>query len=122
MSRKEDHNFDITFYESVLRREPRYADVIELLGSLYTKTGRITDGLRMDRKLVRLRPDNATAHYNLGCSLALVRRKADAVRALRRAIELGYNDYGWMAKDTDLEGLKKNPEFQELLAKLGTTK
>ena len=122
MSRKEDHNFDITFYESVLRREPRYADVIELLGSLYTKTGRITDGLRMDRKLVRLRPDNATAHYNLGCSLALVRRKADAVRALRRAIELGYNDYLWMAKDTDLEGLQKNPEFQELLAKLGTTK
>ena len=45
-----------------------------MLGGLYTKQGRIADGLKMDRKLVRLRPDNATAHYNLACSLALSRR------------------------------------------------
>lgn len=118
MSRKEDHAFDIAFYESVLRREPRYDEVIEILGGLYTKTGRISDGLKMDRKLVRLRPDNATAHYNLACSLALVRRKADALRALQRAIELGYDDYQWMAEDADLDGLKKSPEFHALLAKL----
>lgn len=118
MSRKEDHAFDIAFYESVLRRQPRYDEVIELLGGLYTKAGRIADGLKMDRKLVRLRPDNATAHYNLACSLALVRRKADALRALRRAIELGYDDHQWMAEDADLDGLKKSPEFQALLAKL----
>jgi len=118
MSRKEDHAFDIAFYESVLRRQPRYDEVIELLGGLYTKAGRISDGLKMDRKLVRLRPDNATAHYNLACSLALVRRKADALRALRRAIELGYDDYQWMADDADLDGLKASPEFQALLAKL----
>jgi tetratricopeptide (TPR) repeat protein len=118
MSRKEDHAFDISFYESVLRRDPRYADVVELLGGLYTKAGRIADGLKMDRKLVRLRPDNATAHYNLACSLAIVRRKADALRALRRAIELGYDDHQWMADDADLDGLKASPEFQALLAKL----
>ncbi|MEI6862760.1 MAG: hypothetical protein WCL04_10990 [Verrucomicrobiota bacterium] len=118
MARKEDPTFDIAFYESVLRREPRYADVVEILGGLYTKTGRIADGLRMDRRLVRLRPDNATAHYNLGCSLALVKRKADALRALRRAIELGYDDHGWMAEDPDLAGLKKSAEFQTLLTTL----
>lgn len=115
MSRKEDHAFDISFYESVLRRDPRYADVVEILGGLYTKTGRITDGLRMDRKLVRLRPDNATAHYNLACSLALVKRKADALRSLRRAIELGYDDHQWMGDDSDLVSLKGNKEFQQLL-------
>ena len=118
MSRKEDHTFDIAFYESVLRRDPRYADVVELLGNLYTKTGRIADGLRMDRRLVRLQPDNATAHYNLACSLALVRRKADALRALRRAVELGYDDHRWMADDRDLGCLKDSPEFQALLEQL----
>ncbi len=118
MSRKEDHAFDIAFYESVLRRDPRYADVVELLGGLYTKAGRIADGLRMDRRLVRLQPDNSTAHYNLACSLALVRRKADALRALRRAIELGYDDHHWMADDADLECLKNSPEFQALLRTL----
>ena len=118
MARKEDPAFEITFYESVLRRDPRYADVIEILGGLYTKTGRIADGLKMDRKLVKLEPSNATAHYNLACSLALLKRKADALRILERAITLGYTDYEWMAKDPDLETLKKSAEFRALIAKL----
>jgi tetratricopeptide (TPR) repeat protein len=116
--RKEDPAWDIGFFENVLRRDPAYVDVIEILGGLYTKTGRIADGLRMDRKLVRLQPGNATAYYNLACSLALSARKADAIRALRRAIDLGYKDYDWMAQDPDLEGLKGLPTFEALLRKL----
>ena len=117
-ARKEDPSWDITFFENVLRRDPRYVDVIEILGGLYTKTGRIADGLRMDRKLVRLQPDNATAHYNLACSLALSSRKGDAMRALERAVELGYKDYDWLSQDPDLEGLKGVPEFESLLRRL----
>lgn len=118
MAKKEDPAFEISFYESILRRDPRYSDVIEILGGLYTKTGRIADGLRMDRKLVRLQPTNATAHYNLACSLALSKRPADALRSLREAVKLGYEDYDWMSQDPDLEVLKKSPEFRALLKKL----
>jgi len=70
-----DLEFETRFFEAVHRRDPRFTDVIELLGGLYTKQGRIAEGLKMDRKLVRLEPDNATAHYNLACSLALVRQE-----------------------------------------------
>jgi hypothetical protein len=118
MSRKEDPAFDIAFYESVLRRQPGYDDVIELLGGLYTKTGRIADGLKMDRKLVKLQPTNATARYNLACSLALSKRKTDALRELHAAVALGYTDYDWMSRDPDLAGLKTAAGFKELLAKL----
>lgn len=116
--RKDDPNWDIRFYETVLRRAPGYIDVIEILGGLYTRTGRIADGLRMDRKLVRIQPHNATAHYNLACSLALSDRKADAIRALRRAIELGYRDHEWMTQDPDLEALKGVSAFDNLLGQL----
>ncbi len=115
---KSDPEFEIAFYESVLRRDASYSDVIELLGGLYTKQGRIADGLKMDRRLVKLQPDNATAHYNLACSLALVRRKRDALRSLQQAITLGYRDYDWMLQDPDLDELKKHPEFVTLLAQL----
>ncbi|HEU5079818.1 MAG TPA: hypothetical protein VFT72_11445 [Opitutaceae bacterium] len=118
MSRKEDPAFEIGFFESVLRRDPTYTDVIEILGGLYTKTGRIADGLRMDRKLVRLLPTNATAHYNLACSLALSKRPSDAMRSLSEAVKLGYEDIDWMLQDPDLEGLKDHPEFKRLVAKL----
>lgn len=112
---KPDPEFEIAFYESILRRDARYTEVIELLGGLYTKQGRIADGLKMDRKLVRLQPDNATAHYNLACSLALTNRKRDALRSLRQAVALGYRDFDWMAQDPDLEDLKTHPEFVALL-------
>ena len=73
---KPDNDFQIKFYEGVLRRNPADREVIELLGGLYTKEGRVDEGLRMDRRLVRLAPENPIAHYNLACSLALKRRKA----------------------------------------------
>lgn len=120
MSRPKNHDpeFEMRFFESVLRRDGRYTDVVELLGGLYTKHGRIADGLKMDRRLVRLKPANATAHYNLACSLALLKRKADALRSLRHAVKLGYCDFDWMLQDPDLEELKTHPEFLSLLRQL----
>jgi len=112
--------FETSFFESVLRRDRSYTDVIEILGGLYTKQGRIADGLKMDRRLVRLQPKNSTAHYNLACSLALMKRKPDALRELKLAVDLGYNDYAWMAKDPDLIALREHPEFQRLLSLIKT--
>jgi len=121
MSRKDDPTFDIGFFESILKRDPRYTEVVEILGGLYTKVGRIADGLKMDRKLVRLLPTNATAHYNLACSLALSKRPTEALHSLHQAVDLGYSDADWMLQDPDLEGLKSNPQFQKLLRRLGET-
>ncbi len=118
MSKKPDHTFEIAFYESILRREPSYGEVIEILGGLYTKAGRIDDGLRMDRKLVRLQPDNATAHYNLACSLALLERANEALRTLEKAVALGYDDVDWLIKDPDLKSLAEEPRYAKLLAQL----
>jgi predicted Zn-dependent protease len=113
-----DPEFEIRFFESILRRNSSYAAVVELLGGLYTRQGRVADGLRMDRKLVKLQPQNATAHYNLACSLALSKRKSDAIHALREAVKLGYTDFDWMQQDPDLEVLKHHPDFQSLLRTL----
>lgn len=120
MSKPKSHDpeFEIRFFESVLRRDRNYANVVEILGGLYTRQGRLSDGLKMDRRLVKLQPENATAHYNLACSLALSKRKSDALNELRRAVQLGYRDFDWMQQDPDLEPLKAHPDFQRLLVEL----
>ncbi|PTX91127.1 hypothetical protein [Opitutus sp. ER46] len=113
-----DPEFEIRFFESVLRRDRGYTAVVEILAGLYTKQGRIADGLRMDRRLVKLQPENATAHYNLACSLALSKQNRAALRALQHAIDLGYDDFDWMQQDPDLDALKERPEFIALLEQL----
>lgn len=116
--RSRDPEFEIRFFEAVLRYDRNYTAVVEILAGLYTKQGRIADGLRMDRRLVKLQPHNATAHYNLACSLALVKRNGAALRALQQAIELGYSDFDWMQQDPDLDALKDRPEFIAMLEQL----
>jgi Flp pilus assembly protein TadD len=122
MARKEDTAWEIGFFETVLKRSPRDTAVLGILGNLYTKTGRVADGLRMDRRLVRLLPEDALAHYNLACSLALSKRPTDALRHLQSAVDLGYDDPHWMAEDPDLHSLHAHPRFKKLLAALNAPK
>ncbi len=115
MARKTDPEWEIGFFESIYRRDPHYEDVVAILGGLYTRTGRIADGLKMDRRMVRICPRDATAHYNLACSLALSERYRDALKSLHQAVELGYADYDWMENDPDLNCLHDYPEFSDLV-------
>lgn len=115
---KQNWKFEIDFYESILAKDPKYAEVIEMLAHLYTKVGRIDDGLAMDERLVALEPHKSINHYNLACSYALKDRYEDALKALQKAIHMGYKDVEWMEEDKDLEPLHAYPEFKKLIAQL----
>ena len=117
-STRPDPQFEIEFFEAIYRRCPDYTEVVGLLGGLYTKVGRVADGLRMDRKLVKLEPDNATAHYNLACSLALCKKRPDALKSLRKAVDLGYSDRDWMEQDPDYDSIRNEPRFKKLMEKV----
>lgn len=113
-----DYTFEIQFFENIYRRNPSDPRVVEILGHLYTRQNRIDDGLRMDRRMVRLRPEDPLSHYNLACSLALKQRKRDAINSLRRAVELGYRNADWLLEDPDLEELRGEPAFEALLSEI----
>lgn len=119
MSKREKYDFEIGFFEDLHRRMPKDVRTASILAHLYTEVGQVEDGLRIDRKLVRLTPEDPTAHYNLACSLALKGRFADAVGALREAVSLGYEDFDWMRKDPDLVELQDNSAFLSFLNELG---
>jgi Flp pilus assembly protein TadD len=108
--------FQISVYEDHLRTTPDDADVLESLGHLLTRSGRLHEGLAADRRLVELRPDEPVAHYNLACSLALVGSLDAALERLRAAMTMGFRDVAFIRKDRDLAPLRGDPRFEELLA------
>lgn len=108
-------DFEIDFFGGILQRNPNYVDVLRVLGHLLTLKGRYADGLQVDRRLVQLRPSDALAHYNLACSYALLKRADQAIKTLRRAVELGYRDFRFMREDSDLDILRHDPRFRQLL-------
>ena len=111
---------EMDFLEKIMRRLPGDVDVLEALGDLYTRAGRYEDGLAVDRKLVEMEPDDMTIWYNLGCSLALLKQRDAALKALQRAVELGYSDHEWMRRDTDLQSLRDDKDFNRLLKNITT--
>ncbi len=109
-------DFEIEFYQSILQRYPEYVDVLRILGNNLTIKGRVTEGLNIDLRLVQLRPLDYLAHYNLACSFSLLRQTEPALAALRRAIELGYRDFRYMSQDRDLENIRHDPRYRQLLS------
>jgi tetratricopeptide (TPR) repeat protein len=116
MTRAELRELDvqIDFIEGVLRRDPGYVDALQLLGDNYTKRGRFVDGLEVDERLARLEPKNPLVFYNLACSYSLTEQFDFAVRALKKALKLGYSDFKWLARDPDLRKLRKHPAYQNI--------
>jgi len=108
--------FEILFYENLTRRDRTNPAALELLGGLYSKYGMPKQTLRIDRRLSKLLPSDARIRYNFACSLSILSHKRQAVSELSKAIELGYNDWGWMKKDPDLAPLKSYPPFEKLVA------
>ena len=106
------------FLEISRRRRPADLDVLGELGTVYTRLGRYTEGLAVDRELVARAPDNPTAHYNLACSLSLCGERTAALDALERAVELGYSDGAFLGEDLDLANLREEPRFLSLLERL----
>lgn len=115
-----DHEdlIELALLEGVAARLPEDEAVLRALGDLYTRVGRYEDGLAIDRRLAKLCPQDAMVWYNLGCSMALLGMSAAALRSLRRAIALGYDDVDWMSRDLDLRSLRENRGFKNLLKKL----
>jgi len=65
-------DFDIKFFEAIVRDRPDYVDALIPLGEAYTKKGLHQKGLVIDERLARLKKRDPIIHYNLACSYALL--------------------------------------------------
>src|SRR5438876_3776733 len=91
LSRRQQRDLDIEigFMKGVVQRDPKFVEALQILGDDYTRRGKFVEGLKIDEKLARLRPEDPTMLYNLACSYALTKHYERAVGALSRAIEQG---------------------------------
>jgi tetratricopeptide (TPR) repeat protein len=120
MSRAHVRDLDvkIQFLEGLVRRDPEYVDALELLADLYTQRGRYLEGLKLDERLARLEPYKAVVFYNLACSYSLTGQFDRAAFALERALQLGYRDFAWLARDPDLKDFRRQPQYREIQNKI----
>jgi len=108
-------DFELEFFGKLIAAVPAYTEVLRVQASNLTIKGRLADGLAIDRQLVATRPSDPTAHYNLACRYALLKQPDQALGSLRKAVELGYRDFSFMEEDQDLDSIRKDPRFRQLV-------
>jgi hypothetical protein len=80
----------------------------------------IYDKLSVEEKKVHAYELN-NIYYNLSCIYSLLNNKTSAINYLKKSIDAGYNDYGHVQLDTDLDNIRKEKEFVDLNKKLKLT-
>ncbi len=116
--KKEDIDFEIAFYENILKCTPNFIEALSAIGDLYTRAGMWQKGLDVDLKLSLLRPQDSLVFYNLACSYALLNQTRAALGALTKAIDFGYDDFEHLKGDMDLDNLLKDEHFQQYIKQL----
>ncbi len=114
----DQREFDMAFFERVIANNPCHEDALRYLGAAYTERGEHEKGLKMDLRLVRLKPDDPVAHYNLACSYSLKGKLEEAFDALGKAISCGYRDLKHLENDPDLAAVCADPRYRELRVRL----
>jgi non-specific serine/threonine protein kinase len=100
--------------ENHLKQVPEDARARILLGDDYADLGRPDDALRELNLAVTLRANEASILYNAACLYCGLKRKPEAMDALRKAWEAGFRDAVWARRDPDLTLLHGDPEFERL--------
>jgi non-specific serine/threonine protein kinase len=106
--------------EQHLRQVPEDARARMLLAGHYAALNRLEDAMRETNMAMTLRPKEANVLYNGACTFCLMKKKTEALDALRRAWAAGWTDPNWVRKDPDLAMLHGDPEFEQLYPESGT--
>jgi non-specific serine/threonine protein kinase len=100
--------------ENHLKHVPEDARARILLGSDYAEIGREEDALRELNLAMTLRANEASILYNAACLYAMLKRKAEALDALKKAWTAGFRDVSHARRDPDLTILHGEPDFEQM--------
>ena len=110
--------FEVEMAEAGARARPNDVDALHWLACVYAEVGRYAESLATDLDVVARCPGRADFRYDLACSYALMGRADEAIVELHKAVDLGFDDGDHLRVDPDLESLRLDPRFAEVIARV----
>jgi len=108
--------------EATLEMLPRYvtrhpddARARMFLASMLAAAGRLEQARAEGARALELSPGDAQMMYNAACFYAQLGEKDRAAETLRGAVAAGYQHYAWIKRDPDLDDIRNEPAYIDLM-------
>jgi len=106
---------ELEVYPRYLSRFPENPRAHVFYAVALARAGRTEEGKAEAAKAIELNPTDPLMLYNTACFYARIGEKRLALDTLRNAIRAGFGEYGWVERDPDLDSIRGEPEYAELM-------
>lgn len=105
----------IKLYESFLKNEPANGRGWFNLGYAFHYSREHTKAIEAFEHALSLGYHKPVSTYNIACAYAMLNQRDAAFAWLDLAIEAGFDSYGSLSQDRDLDSLRSDPRFRPFL-------
>ncbi|MBI2620361.1 MAG: protein kinase [Ignavibacteriales bacterium] len=106
----------LEFYPRYLSQHPDDARAHIYYAITLVRARRTEEAKHEAARAIEISPDDPLMMYNAACFYAQLGEKAAALETLKRALRSGFEYYDWIKRDSDLEPLRDDPAYKELIA------
>ncbi|MFZ2029196.1 MAG: tetratricopeptide repeat protein [Vitreimonas sp.] len=106
----------LTLCEAMLKVEPDHGGALGFIVSALVHLGEAERAREWAKRALLFDPDNLRMHYNVACGMATLRDTETAIALLTELLPKVHGGWiSWMRTDTDLDPIRDDPRFGELL-------
>jgi serine/threonine protein kinase/Flp pilus assembly protein TadD len=102
-------------FPEYLLKHPNDARARTYYAKVLAGLGNFDEAKNEEAKAIKLNPDDPLMVYNAACFYSLIGEKVQALNFLKEAIRLGFANYDWIKVDSDLNNIRNEPEFIEIV-------
>jgi len=105
----------VLLYEKALSVQNESVPALNRLVTAYAMQGEYARAAGLLERLRTIQPDNPDVHYNLACMLSKQGRTDEALDSLEQAIRKGFRDDRLLQTDPDLDNIRSEERFREIM-------
>jgi tetratricopeptide (TPR) repeat protein len=105
----------IALYESFVKSDPNNGRGWFNLGYAFHYSREHSKAINAFERALALGYHKPVSTYNIACAYAMLNQRDAAFAWLDRAIEAGFDSYGSLSQDRDLDSLRSDPRFRPFL-------
>ena len=102
--------------EPLFRKYPRGLNVTSTTGHLYARLGESGKALKLAALLAATEHESVLSLYDAACIAAAAGDRNRAFEYLELAVGAGFDDRDLVSRDPDLDGIRTDPRFKQILA------